>query len=144
MPLYFSAVKLTTSKVAGSHLVPNSVSVCNCASAIAHSDRRILLQVALAFGSLTAGWYMRRTGKFYWMAAFMCCMSLAATIHLATWGPDTPSWSLWVSLAPFGFGVSGILTSTLVTLIGSVDKADIACSTGSKCRCESGYLDALN
>ena len=89
-------------------------------------------QVALACGSVAAGWYMRHTGKFYYMTAFMCLLSLLSMILLSTWGPDTPEWLLWVAVAPSGFGLAGTLTSTLVALIGSVDKADIACSTGSE------------
>ncbi len=118
VPLYFSAVKLTSSKVAGSHLIPNSV--------------------ALATGSVAAGWYMRATGRFYWMTAGMATLSLLSMILLTTWGPNTPEWLLWTAVAPNGFGLAGVLTSTLVALIGSVSKEDIACSTGSECGRESG------
>lgn len=79
-PLYFTAARLRTSANAGSHLITNSVFV--------------------AIGSLLAGLYMRRTGR-YWPFQVISSLSiLAANILLASWNLDTPEWVLYVTLAP--------------------------------------------
>ncbi|KAJ7044136.1 MFS general substrate transporter [Mycena alexandri] len=114
IPLYFTAARLRTSANAGAHLIPNSVCV--------------------AIGSLFAGWYMRRTGR-YWaftVGAALCVVS--ANFVLATWSPcrnkDTPEWVLYTTLMPSGFGFAATLTTTLLALIASVSREDIPIATG--------------
>lgn len=112
VPLFFTAIKQTSSSIAGSHLVPNSI--------------------ALALGSVAAGAYMRHTGRYWWLTAFMAALTLASCVAIATFDIQTPEWLLWTAIAPHGFGVSGVITSTLIALIAAVDHADIAVATGSE------------
>ncbi|KAG7528342.1 hypothetical protein FFLO_06219 [Filobasidium floriforme] len=109
-PLFFSAVKLTSSAVAGAHLVPNSI--------------------ALALGSVAAGAYMRATGKYWWMTSFMAGLAVVSSLAMTQFTVDSPDWLLWIAIVPNGFGVSGVITSTLIALIGSVKTEDMAVATG--------------
>ncbi|KAJ7310603.1 MFS general substrate transporter [Mycena albidolilacea] len=109
-PLYFTAARLRTSANAGSHLITNSVFV--------------------AIGSLLAGLYMRRTGRYWTFQVISSLSIIAANILLASWNPDTPEWVLYVTLAPSGFGFASVMTTTLLALIASVPRDDIPLATG--------------
>ncbi|KAJ7718948.1 MFS general substrate transporter [Mycena maculata] len=109
-PLYFTAARLRTSANAGSHLIPNSVCV--------------------AIGSLFAGWYMRKTGRYWKLQAFAGLGVVAANVSLASWNANTPEWVLYTTLMPSGFGFATTLTTTLLALIASVPRDDIPLATG--------------
>ncbi|KAJ6630339.1 MFS general substrate transporter [Mycena sp. CBHHK59/15] len=109
-PLYFTAARLRSSANAGSHLIPNSASV--------------------ACGSLFAGWYMRRTGRYWKLQAFAGLCVVAANCVLSSWNADTPELVLYTTLIPSGFGFSTTLTTTLLALIASVPREDIPLATG--------------
>ncbi|KAJ6606043.1 MFS general substrate transporter [Mycena vulgaris] len=109
-PLYFTAARLRTSADAGAHLIPNSVCV--------------------AIGSLFAGWYMRKTGRYWKLQAFSGLCLVAANLILASWNADTPEWVLYTTLMPSGFGFATALTTTLLALIASVPRDDIPLATG--------------
>lgn len=64
-PLYFIAVRLRTSTDAGVHLIPFSVTI--------------------AAGSIFTGWYMRKTGRYWWLQAFACLCSIVTNLALASW-----------------------------------------------------------
>ncbi|KAJ9127491.1 hypothetical protein QFC24_000900 [Naganishia onofrii] len=110
VPLWFSAVKRVSSSVSGSHLVPNSI--------------------ALAAGSVAAGAWMRHTGKYYWLTVSMAGSAFLSMIVISTFTTKTPEWVLWLAIVPSGFGISGLVTSTLIALIAVVRKEDIAVATG--------------
>jgi len=109
-PLYFTAARLRTSANAGSHLIPNSACV--------------------AVGSLFAGWYMRRTGRYWKLQALTGLGIIAANCVLASWTRRTPEWVLYTTLMPMGFGSAFTLTTTLLALIASVPTDDIPLATG--------------
>ncbi|KAJ7175871.1 MFS general substrate transporter [Mycena filopes] len=109
-PLYFTAARLRTSANAGAHLIPNSVCV--------------------AIGSLFAGWYMRRTGRYWAFTAGAALCVVSANLVLATWSKNTPEWVLYTTLMPSGFGFAATLTTTLLALIASVSREDIPVATG--------------
>ncbi|KAJ6500834.1 MFS general substrate transporter [Mycena sanguinolenta] len=109
-PLYFTAARLRTSANAGAHLIPNSVFV--------------------AIGSLLAGWYMRKTGRYWKFQAISSLGLLVANLILASWNPATPEWVLYITLAPSGFAFASVLTTTLLALIASVPRDDIPLATG--------------
>ncbi|KAJ7784551.1 MFS general substrate transporter [Mycena metata] len=109
-PLYFTAARLRSSTNAGAHLIPYSVWV--------------------AVGSMLAGWYMRRTGRYWTFTVAGALCVVLASVMLATWNKDTPEWVLYATLAPAGFGVAATLTTTLLALIASVSREDIPVATG--------------
>jgi MFS family permease len=121
--------------------VPNSVSSTADNTVILcsfHSERKI----ALALGSVAAGAWMRRTGKYYWLTISMAASALLSMSVIATFSTHTPQWLLWVAIVPSGFGMSGVITSTLIALIACVRKEDIAVATGGTCEALLGD-DAL-
>ncbi|KAJ7176127.1 MFS general substrate transporter [Mycena crocata] len=110
VPLYFTAARLRPSANAGLHLIPNSVCV--------------------AIGSLFAGWYMRRTGRYWRLQALAGLSIVAANFILASWNANTPEWVLYIALMPSGLGFATTLTTTLLALIASVPRDDIPLATG--------------
>ncbi|KAJ7071800.1 MFS general substrate transporter [Mycena belliarum] len=109
-PLYFTAARLRTATNAGAHLIPNSV--------------------AVSIGSLFAGWYMRKTGRYWRLQALACLGVVAANLALSSWNMETPEWVLYATLIPSGFGFAATLTTTLLALIASVPQDEIPLATG--------------
>ncbi|EIN10661.1 vacuolar amino acid permease [Punctularia strigosozonata HHB-11173 SS5] len=110
VPLYFSSVRLDSSTDAGLHLLPHSV--------------------ALSTGSVFAGWLMRRTGKLYTLTLASAGLSVAANVLVVFWNDDTSAFHLWYDIVPQGFGMASLITSTLIAMIATVSKEDIAVATG--------------
>ncbi|KAK6981142.1 MFS general substrate transporter [Favolaschia claudopus] len=110
VPLYFTAARLLPASIAGLHLTPNSA--------------------AVALSSVGAGWYMRRTGKYWWMQTIMCAALVVANVVLAGWDAHTPEWILYTTLLPSGFGSAGSVTTTLLALIASIPAEEIPLATG--------------
>jgi len=110
IPLYFSAVKLQSASNSGLHLLPHSV--------------------ALSTGSVFAGWLMRRTGKLYTLTILSALSATASTLLLCLWGENTAKYHLWLDIVPQGFGMASLITSTLIAMIASVTREDLAVATG--------------
>ncbi|EGO27465.1 hypothetical protein SERLADRAFT_367015 [Serpula lacrymans var. lacrymans S7.9] len=108
--MYFSAVRLNSSTNAGMHLLPHSV--------------------ALSTGSVFAGWLMRRTGKLYMLTLLSTVLTVFAGMLLITWNDQTASWHLWLDVVPQGLGMASLITTTLIAMIASVYKEDMAVATG--------------
>ncbi|KAJ7154872.1 MFS general substrate transporter [Mycena crocata] len=108
-PLYFTAARLRGSADAGAHLLPNSV--------------------GLGIGALFVGWYMWKTGKYWWIQVFASVCFVAPSITLAFWDANTPEWILYTTLVPFGFGLAITITTTLLSVIASVQTDEIALVT---------------
>jgi len=110
IPLYFSAVKLQNASNSGLHLLPHSV--------------------ALSTGSVFAGWLMRRTGKLYTLTLLSALSATASTVLLCFWGDSTSNFHFWLDVVPQGFGMASLITSTLIAMIASVTREDLAVATG--------------
>ncbi|KZP24647.1 vacuolar amino acid permease [Athelia psychrophila] len=110
VPLYFSAVRMTSSSSAGMHLLPHSV--------------------AISTGSLFAGWMMRRTGKLYTLTLVSSLMAVMASILLIFWNADSAPIHLWIDIVPQGFGMASFITTTLIAMIAGVAREDMAVATG--------------
>ncbi|KAH7887923.1 vacuolar amino acid permease [Phlebopus sp. FC_14] len=110
VPLYFSAVRLTTSTNAGLHLLPHSA--------------------ALSSGSVFAGWWMRRTGKLYNLTLASAALTVLASVLVALWNDETSTFHLWFDIVPQGLGMASLITSTLIAMIAGVYKEDMAVATG--------------
>ncbi|TXT03854.1 hypothetical protein VHUM_04331 [Vanrija humicola] len=112
VPLFFSAVRLQSSTVAGAHLLPYSV--------------------LIGFGSLAIGYVMRRTGRYYPAMLFSGVLIALSCALMLTWTTGVPEWLTWLAPTPAGFGYAGALTSTLVALMADVTKngrSEIAVAT---------------
>jgi MFS family permease len=107
------------------------------------------LQVAISTGSLLAGWLMRKTGKLYMLTIVSAVLSVVANTLVASWSNRTSPVHLWVCISesfrcsahspvgqldvvPQGFGMSSLITSTLIAVIATVSKQDMAVATGSE------------
>ncbi|KAG9096756.1 hypothetical protein FS749_007798 [Ceratobasidium sp. UAMH 11750] len=110
VPLYFSAVRLKSAADSGLHLLPNAI--------------------AVASGSVFAGWMMRKTGKLYYLTLMSALGMLLSSLLIASWNDDSADYHLWGDIVFGGFGGSSLITSTLIALIASVDKKDYAVATG--------------
>lgn len=110
VPLYFSAVRMNSSTDAGLHLLPHSV--------------------AISTGSVFAGWVMRRTGKLYTLTLVSAAMTVVAASMVACWNDETSAWHLWLDIVPQGLGMASVITTTLIAMIASVVKEDLAVATG--------------
>ncbi|KAI0637813.1 vacuolar amino acid permease [Trametes polyzona] len=108
--MYFSAVRLNSSTDAGFHLLPHSV--------------------AISTGSVFAGWVMRRTGKLYSLTLCSCLLTVVAASLVAMWNENSPAYHLWLDVAPQGFGMASVITTTLIAMIASVSREDLAVATG--------------
>ncbi|KAF8761343.1 vacuolar amino acid permease [Rhizoctonia solani] len=117
VPLYFSAVRLNSASESGLHLLPNAVGL-------------VLLSRVVA--SLLGGKMMRRTGKLYWLTIASAAGALLSAALISSWNESTHHLHLWLDIAFGGFGMSSLITSTLIALIASVDKKDYAVATGSE------------
>lgn len=109
-PLFFEIVKQNSASRAGAHLLPNSI--------------------ALSVGSLFAGYIIRHTGHYYWLIVITSAfpvISLTSFLFLT----ESSGWfHSWVAVLPSGFGFASVVTATLIALISSVDRADMATATG--------------
>lgn len=110
-PLYFQAVKLQKAGEAGLHLIPNSI--------------------ALSCGSLLAGLWMRQTGRYFKYNLFNSILMVLSGLSLVFFlSPKLPEWLTYLMIAPSGFGISGVLTCTLIAIINSVERDEVAIATG--------------
>lgn len=110
VPIYFQAVRGTTPQIAGLHLLPNAVGI--------------------PIGSLLAGAYMARYGRYYNLTLiFTLCFPLSA-ISLATWGKSPPVWRTYFDIGFNGLGTAGATTTTLIALLSAVQQHELAVATG--------------
>ncbi|KAI0049566.1 vacuolar amino acid permease [Auriscalpium vulgare] len=110
VPLYFTAVRLSSASNAGLHLLPHSV--------------------AISTGSVFAGWLMRRTGKLYTLTVMSSLLTIGSSAMVALWNDHSAPWHLWLDITPHAFGMASLITTTLIAVISSVAKEDLAVATG--------------
>lgn len=109
VPLFYQAVRLMSATEAGQHMVPNSV--------------------LGSFGSLAAGFIVRRTGRYWWLTVFCGCSAVFSALLLSTWGLDTSEWLLWTSFCPMAFAMGSVTTLTIVGLIADIGREYVAVAT---------------
>lgn len=108
-PLFFQAVKLETPSLAGLHLIPNSI--------------------ALSVGSVLAGIIMRSSGRYYWYNLINAVLITVSIVCFALFTQSSSEAFTYISIIPHGFGTAGVLTCTLIALINSVPRTDVAVAT---------------
>ncbi|CAK9441294.1 uncharacterized protein LODBEIA_P51630 [Lodderomyces beijingensis] len=109
IPIYFTSVMSLTASQNGLRLVPNFLGV-SC-------------------GSVGAGYYMKRTGKYYKLAVFSGILSILGVVKITLLTPQTPVWQQFILLIPSGLGYAAILTVTLLALIAAAPMKFQACTT---------------
>ncbi|KAG8878330.1 hypothetical protein FRB98_006278 [Tulasnella sp. 332] len=106
VPMYYQAVLLESAQTSGTAVL------------------------ILAIGSFGAGLYMRWTGRFYYLTILSGLSTILSTSLLASWDEAPSSIHVWGDILPSGLGAASVVTTTLIALIASIDRADIAVATG--------------
>ncbi|SCU87221.1 LAFA_0E05446g1_1 [Lachancea sp. 'fantastica'] len=85
--------------------------------------------ISIAFGSLGAGYYMKRTGKYYWFTLFGCLIAVLGLIQINFVTSSTPVWQQYLLQVTPGLGVSILITVTLLAMIAAVPHEHQAATT---------------
>lgn len=108
--MVLQAVRLESASKAGLHLIPNSI--------------------MLSIGSVMAGLYMRKTGYYHRYNVFSAALIVVSMSWILLLSPKTPEWITYAAVVPTGFGFASVLTCTLLALINTVPRSEIAVATG--------------
>ncbi|CAE6457605.1 unnamed protein product [Rhizoctonia solani] len=131
VPLYFSAVRMNSASESGKYLETRGHSLRANAQPNSYVGLHLLPNaMAVSCGSVFAGWMMRKTGKLYWLTLSSAIGVLLSASLISFWNESTHKLHLWLDIIFGGFGMSSLITSTLIALIASVDKKDYAVATG--------------
>ena len=84
---------------------------------------------SVAFGSLGAGIYMKRTGKYYWFLLAFCGIGILGQLKINLLTPATPVWQQYLLLVVPSFGLSVLITVTLLAMISAVPHEHHAATT---------------
>ncbi|BFZ56967.1 hypothetical protein PYCC9005_004017 [Savitreella phatthalungensis] len=109
-PIYFQAVRELSSSQAGLHLLPNAIGI--------------------PVGSLLVGYLLARNGKYYALTVISAAFFPYVAFSVATWGRHPAEWRTWFDPFFVGLGTAGSTTATLIALLGSVDRNEVAVATG--------------
>ncbi|KAF9780435.1 vacuolar amino acid permease [Thelephora terrestris] len=109
-PMWFQTVMLSSASTAGLHLLPDSIS--------------------MSVGSIFAGWFMHRTGKYRTITLTFGILPFVAAALITTLREDSSPTRLWFSIAPMGFGNAITLQTMLIALLAHIPKSTIAIGTG--------------
>ncbi|AGO13939.1 AaceriAGR076Cp [[Ashbya] aceris (nom. inval.)] len=82
-----------------------------------------------AFGSLGAGYYMKRTGKYYWFLLAFCLVGVLGQVQISYVTPSISTWRQYCLYVIPGFGSAVLLTVTLLALIVAVPQRHQAATT---------------
>jgi MFS family permease len=111
VPLYFQAVDSMSATQAGLRLIPG-----------------LLCSVS---GSLFAGIYMKKTGKYYWLTIVCLCLYICGSviIFLSSGLLLSKSWFIIFGLCISAFGGGASIVTTLINVIANADPKDQAIAT---------------
>ncbi|CAO1616914.1 unnamed protein product [Sympodiomycopsis kandeliae] len=111
-PLYFESVLLLSPTAAGARFSPMSLSV--------------------SIGSLSAGLYIRKVGKYKTLLTITTALTVVSALVMTTWSHEkTPSIIYWTSGIPLGLGGAAAGTIALIALISTIkDSKDFAVVNG--------------
>ncbi|KLT43769.1 MFS general substrate transporter [Cutaneotrichosporon oleaginosum] len=110
LPMVFEIVFGESLSQAGAHILPNSV--------------------AMTLSAPVMGILVKRTRRYKWLTVVCCAGPVAAMALLSTLGPGSSSAIRWLGVMPMGAGFSGLLTLTLIGMLNTVPKSQIAVATG--------------
>lgn len=85
--------------------------------------------LGIAVGSFSAGWYMRKTGRYYYLSVLSPILMLVGISIALTFDKDTNTSTQYLALLLNGLGYSSMLTVTLIALIAAVSHKDQAVTT---------------
>ncbi|KAL6927794.1 hypothetical protein ACO0SA_004417 [Hanseniaspora valbyensis] len=82
-----------------------------------------------AFGSLGAGIYMKKTGKYYWFLMTFCVVGILGCARLLFIFPEIAVWQQYMCYTIPGFAMSVMITINLLIMIAAVPQEDQAACT---------------
>ena len=109
LPLYFASVLNMKPTDIGKRMIPNFFST--------------------AFGSLGAGYYMKKTGKYYWFVFGFCIVSIIGVLQIFFINPSISVWRQYSLTFIPGLGVSVLITVALLSMIAAVPHKHQAVTT---------------
>lgn len=109
VPVYYTSVLYLTASENGLRLVPNFIGI--------------------SIGSVGAGYYMKRTGRYYNLAVAAGILAILGAYRVTLLDTHTPTWQQFLMMLPQGMGYSCILTITLLALIAATPMKYQACTT---------------
>lgn len=109
VPVFYQTVMDFTATQAGERLIPNFF--------------------AVSLGSVGAGLYMKKTGRYYKLTVLVGLLSLYGMWGILRLSPESSLLTQFTVLLPSGLGYSCILTVTLLSLIAAVPVRYQACTT---------------
>ncbi|KAJ9607073.1 hypothetical protein H2200_008145 [Cladophialophora chaetospira] len=89
-------------------------------SATAAGLRVVPLAGAMSVGSLSSGYIMRATGRYYLQIVGVMLTFVVGAALICTFQLDSPGWMTFVFPTPLGFAYGAMLTITLVAMISAV------------------------
>ncbi|ODN76598.1 hypothetical protein L202_05255 [Cryptococcus amylolentus CBS 6039] len=110
LPMVFEIVFKQPVSLAGAHLLPNSL--------------------AMTISAPIMGYIVKTSGRYKWLTVLNCAGPVVAMTLLTRLTPESSWASQWLSVLPMGAGFSGLLTLTLTAMLNSVERHEIATSTG--------------
>ncbi|KAI1169237.1 major facilitator superfamily domain-containing protein [Nemania serpens] len=87
--------------------------------------------LGVCVSSVSAGYVMKRTGRYVVLGIFVVSLQLAASIILTTLGQDSPVWPLRIVFFLLGSGQGGMLTVTLLACLAAIDHSNQATITSA-------------
>lgn len=109
LPMYWTTILDLSTTETGLRLAPNFFST--------------------AFGSLGAGFYMRKTGKYYWFLMTFCFVGILGCLRLTFINSNIVVWQQYLCLVVPGFAMSVMITINLLIMIAAVPQEDQAACT---------------
>lgn len=82
-----------------------------------------------ALGSLGAGYYMKKTGKYKWLLMAFCALAVVGQLQISLIEPNIAVWRQYILLVIPGFGLSVLITVTLLAMIAAVPHEHQAATT---------------
>jgi len=73
---------------------------------------------------------MRRTGKLYTLTLISSLLTVLASILMISWNKNSSPFHLWMDIVPQGLGMASFITTTLIAMIASVTRENMAVAVG--------------
>lgn len=111
IPLFYRAVLNLPAAKAGERLIPGAVGG--------------------SIGSLGLGLLMAKTGKYKLFMLGSAILLVGCSLLIHSLHTQSALWQQFLYLVPGGFGYGGLLTTTLVALLSSIEPSEMAAATGT-------------
>lgn len=84
----------------------------------------------MSIGAMFAGWIMHSTGKYISLSLTFGILPFIATMLIATINENSSPAKLWLSIIPFGLGISVVYQAMTIALLAHIPQSAVAVGTG--------------